>query len=125
MKLGGPVYYDSKIVPPWYSCSECGARGLRLWRYYSAFLSDQKLFCADCGVKDQKETYTVDEEGKHTDPEYGYRSDQIGWLVPAVPTEGGETFWGYTSVSEMGCNWWRGLPVREDGKYGMRVRGVE
>jgi hypothetical protein len=42
------------------------------------------------------------------------RSDQIGWLVPAVPTEDGETYWGYTSVPADGCSWWYALPVRKD-----------
>ena len=39
------------------------------------------------------------------------RYDQIGWLVPAVPTEEGDTFWGYTSVPEPGCQWWYRLPA--------------
>lgn len=39
------------------------------------------------------------------------RCDQIGWLVPAVPTEEGDTYWGYTSVPQPGCDWWRDLPT--------------
>ena len=124
MKMG-PVDYAEKSAPAWYSCSICGAAGVKLWREYNTFLNHQRLLCAACGVKDQKKNYDVDGDGKHTDPEYGYRSDQIGWLVPAVPTEDGGTFWGYTSVPMMGCDWWRGLPVREAGKHGVRVRGVE
>lgn len=41
------------------------------------------------------------------------RTDQIGWRVPAVPTQEGDTFWGYTSVPEDGCDWWRKLPVAQ------------
>jgi len=37
-------------------------------------------------------------------------TDQIGWRIPAVPTEDGDTFWGYTSVPQDGCNWWARLP---------------
>jgi len=37
------------------------------------------------------------------------RTDQIGWLVPAVPTEDG-SFWGYTSVPPEACEWWYKLP---------------
>jgi len=39
------------------------------------------------------------------------RTDQIGWRVPAVPTEDGGTFWGYTSVPQAGCDWWASLPT--------------
>lgn len=39
------------------------------------------------------------------------RTDQIGWRIPAVPTEENDTFWGYTSVPEPGCIWWRNLPA--------------
>ena len=35
----------------------------------------------------------------------------IGWLVPAVPTEEGNTFWGYTSVPYQGVYWWDNLPL--------------
>lgn len=40
------------------------------------------------------------------------RTDQIGWRVPAVPTEDGDTFWGYTSVPQAGCDWWASLPYQ-------------
>jgi hypothetical protein len=39
------------------------------------------------------------------------RTDQIGWRIPAVPTEANDTFWGYTSVPEAGCKWWNRLPT--------------
>ena len=39
------------------------------------------------------------------------RTNQIGWRVPAVPTEDGETYWGYTSVPQPGCDWWSNLPT--------------
>jgi hypothetical protein len=38
------------------------------------------------------------------------RTDQIGWRVPAVPTEENDTYWGYTSVPQPGCDWWYNLP---------------
>ncbi len=37
--------------------------------------------------------------------------DQIGWLVPAVPTKEGDTYWGYTSVPQAGVKWWERLPI--------------
>lgn len=36
----------------------------------------------------------------------------IGWLVAAIPTEDGETYWGFTSVPQEGANWWNNLPTR-------------
>jgi hypothetical protein len=38
-------------------------------------------------------------------------TDQIGWMVPAVPTPDGDTFWGYTSVPLEGVLWWKALPT--------------
>lgn len=32
-------------------------------------------------------------------------------MVPAVPNENGD-FWGYTSVPEERCKWWKELPTR-------------
>jgi len=45
--------------------------------------------------------------------DFKHKSDAIGWLVPAVPTEDNETYWGYTSVPDAGVAWWRALPNRE------------
>ncbi len=39
------------------------------------------------------------------------RTDQIGWRVPAVPTEENDTYWGYTSVPTPGVEWWCRLPT--------------
>lgn len=39
------------------------------------------------------------------------RTDQIGWRVPAVPTEENDSYWGYTSVPQEGCDWWNRLPT--------------
>ena len=40
-------------------------------------------------------------------------SDSCGWHVPAVPTEVGDTYWGYSSVPLRGCRWWHLLEPRE------------
>lgn len=98
------------MKPLVYECIDCKARGVRLWREYQTFLENQELRCRACALKAQKKT---EEEQAHT--------DQIGWLVPAVPTElplnaqwqleGESTFWGYTSVPNEGVDWWKALPV--------------
>jgi len=98
-------------TPSGYVCSACEARGVKLWRQYQTFAEHIELLCAECALKDQKKTGPIDDDGKRESN--GMRSDQIGWLVPAVPTEDGGTFWGYTSVPESGVRWWRRLPTYE------------
>ena len=107
----GTIDYTSKIPPSAYRCGTCGAHGCKLWREYQTCADYTELLCCDCaGKNQQKDVSTIDAEGKR-ETELG-RTDQIGWLVPAVPTEDGTTFWGYTSVSPQGCKWWYSLPTR-------------
>jgi hypothetical protein len=111
MKEIGLFSYISSAIPEGYVCSGCGARGCKLWRQYQTFAENIDLLCAPCAGKDQHtDLSSLDVNGKH-DVEDG-RSDTIGWLVPAVPTEDGETYWGYTSVPESGVLWWRKLPTQ-------------
>ena len=103
------VDYQSHTVPTDYVCGSCGATGIKLWREYNTF--DPQLFCARCAAKDQGEDISdIDASGK-IGWEYGERTDQIGWYVPAVPDEEGDGFWGYTSVPNAGVEWWRHLPT--------------
>ena len=69
------------------------------------------LVCCDCAGKSQGEDVSTIDAGGYIHGERG-KCDQIGWRVPAVPTEEGDTFWGYTSVPQAGCDWWRSLPTR-------------
>lgn len=98
---------DQKIV---YECTQCGMRNCKLWRKYETFLDYQELYCVSCAGRDQKiDVSSIDAKGYRTS-EYG-PTDQIGWLVPAVPTRDQLTFWGYTSVPKDLVDWWRGLPT--------------
>lgn len=107
------VDYSSAKTPPNYVCGECGVAGCKLWRRYQTFLDHQKLFCVYCAASDQeKNVRSVDRDGR-IKGDMGL-TDQIGWLIPAVPTEENDTFWGYTSVPETGCEWWRRLPSEPD-----------
>ncbi len=104
--------YHSGGIPRTYRCSRCGAYGCKLWRDYQTFLCNQALQCARCAAAEQgKDISTIDATGKRLDDDGSYRTDQIGWCVPAVPTEENNTFWGYTSVPPAGCDWWRKLPT--------------
>lgn len=129
------------VIPEGYACSHCGLSGVQLWREYNTFMDQQVLYCVDCACKAQKKprfdswqkTYEVVKladalECIHTNKvlaektewpvekdEYNSfpQGDQIGWLIPAVPTEEGDSFWGYTSVPQDGVNWWQSLPLRK------------
>ncbi len=105
------VDYSKTETPPSYKCRNCGATGCKLWRLYQTFPHHQSLLCAKCAAKDQKmDVSDIDTDGKHGG-ELGGRTDQIGWYIPAVPTEENDTFWGYTSVPDAGVRWWRSLPT--------------
>lgn len=95
----GRVDYSSATLPPTYMCHNCDKHGCKLWRPYQN-AGGPPLLCLDC---------TEERERKRLDECVG---DQIGWRVPAVPTEDGSTFWGYTLVPQAGVDWWRRLPTR-------------
>lgn len=105
---GGPRVADYAAgAPPWYYCSECGAKRVRLWREYQTMASRTVLECRACAMKSQDYT----EEKLQDIPT---RDDAaIGWRVAAIPCEDDETYWGYTSVPPEGLVWWKRLPVKE------------
>lgn len=110
--------YTTQAVPAGYLCAQCGATHCKLWRQYNTFGPD--LLCAECAAGDQAvDISDMDSDGRYPStllPGH-HRIDQIGWLIPAVPTEEGGAYWGYTSVPELGCAWWRRLPNAEDKAY--------
>lgn len=106
-----------------YTCSSCGATGIKLWRDYNTCASAVDLKCAECATPDQvayeAKNYNntnrealgaLDDDGAFT-----FRNgDQLGGLVPAVPTAEGNTFWGYSSVPDEEVEWWHALPTYRD-----------
>ena len=92
-----PFHYADTGTPAGYECSDCGASGAKLWREYQTFLENQDLRCFDCACKQQKKDPATLE------------GDSVGWFVPAVPTEDGSSYWGYTSVPQPGVEWWHRL----------------
>lgn len=106
-----PVDYNKVEVPPSYYCRHCGATNCKLWRDYQTFLENQTLLCAKCAAKEQgKDIASIDANGMRDSAVSG-KTDQIGWRIPAVSTEGNDTFWGYSSVPQAGCEWWKKLPT--------------
>lgn len=98
--------YTNGETPGCYRCCKCSATGVKLWRGYNE--CDVKLFCQECAEKDQgKSIYKG--------------SDQIGWMVPAVPAEAPDDegklnwFWGYSSVPSEGVDWWYSLADTSTG----------
>ncbi len=107
----GKVDYNSTTPPKKYKCTTCGKHGCKMWREYNVCADYTELVCCDCAGKSQeKDVSTIDADGRR-ETEYG-RSDQIGWRIPAIPTEEGDTYWGYSSVPQAGVNWWTRLPTR-------------
>lgn len=106
----GPVDYRAG-APATYHCAGCGAHDCKLWRQYNVFASHIRLLCLDCAGRDQKLDLIYDDDGRVLTTD-GSRTDQIGSLIPAVPTEDGRTFWGYTSVPGAGVRWWQRLSTK-------------
>ncbi len=108
--------YAGRFTPGGYACGQCSRHGCKLWRRYQTVLEHQSLFCAECAGKNQDHDVSSLDDNGTTPAEhragFSSRHDSIGWLVPAVPTEDGETYWGYTSVPDAGVAWWRALPSR-------------
>lgn len=96
--MGEAVDYSKRSTPSFYVCGKCGARGVRLFRRYNTFLDSQFFTCRACSEAHQDAKW----DGAHP--------ACVGWLVLAVPTPDGETFWGYTSVPQAGLDWWFALP---------------
>ena len=120
MKRIMPVDYTKSETPLDYHCDGCKAHGVKLWRDYQTFADRSRLLCADCAEVDQRKLKAVEQPNPDPDWTSPYsrgEGDQIGWLIPAVPTEATDkhwpnTFWGYTSVPAAACQWWRALPDR-------------
>jgi hypothetical protein len=105
------VDYSKQEVSEDYICSECGVKGVKLWRNYQS--TRIILLCASCAAKYQHvDISSMDEKGLYL----GKFSitDQIGWYAPAVPCQVLDTFWGYTSIPDEGAIWWQNLPNKLD-----------
>ena len=120
LKMPMPTVYASGKTHWNYVCGTCGITGVKLWREYQTFLNHQELTCAVCGVvranarkHDEGPLLLPDADGRTYREKDSHKSkgDQLGWLIPAVPNEEGDTFWGYTSVPAEGVTWWKSLPT--------------
>ena len=110
----GEFSYEHSATPDRYVCSDCGKRGVRLYREYQTFLEHQVLRCYSCALENQNRTHG-DMRSEHS----------IGYLVAAVPCEDGSTFWGYCSVPAVGVTWWDRLPVESASFLLSLLEGVD
>lgn len=99
--------YDDDTTPENYTCRDCGAVGVRLFREYQTFIIS--LLCRACakieqGADDVWERETLEMVGRP--PVF-----EVKWRVAAVPDEEGIGYWGYTSIPQRGIDWWLRLPV--------------
>lgn len=105
--------YENGQTPSTYRCSDCSAMGCKLWREYNTVLTAQTFRCGRCVLKAAGlSDVTISEQGRVYSDAHGTWTDQVGGMIPAVPTEDGSTYWGYTSVPDDGVLWWRQLPLK-------------
>lgn len=114
-----------------YVCSSCKATGIKLWRDYNTCASACELKCAVCATPAQVtyEAKNYTDQNREflgaLDPDglFMFRNgDQLGGLVPAVPTPAGETFWGYSSVPDEDVLWWYAMPTYQDRALELRCQ---
>lgn len=100
-------------TPSNYVCKDCGASHCKLWRVGGS--SNIRLYCISCAESVSGDRLKL---GRNS-------SDQLynGGLnlVPAVPTEDGEEWYGYTSVPQDRCDWWGALPMSTPPKAKMPI----
>jgi len=110
--------YADHAVPRGYVCENCKRSGCKLWRPLvptSRPLEPIPLRCADCACKTMGlDVARIDAKG-HLPVRIGReieRIDQIGYWMPAIPTESGTDFLRPTVVSVEALAWWQRLPSR-------------
>lgn len=91
----------------YYTCYYCDKQHTQLWRHYNG-ANSERLYCKTCAIGTQVNAITEKLVG-----------DQIGALVPAIPTElpnpynwllpTNATYWGYTSAPIGYIEWWKSL----------------
>ena len=103
--------YRLSAVPRDYACDRCGVTDCKLWRAFND--GAVELRCCDCAASEAdppKDVSAIDDTGRVRVDDM--LTDQIGWYVPAVPSESGASYWGYTTVPANAVAWWRRLPTR-------------
>ena len=100
--------YSRPETPAWYKCAQCGATGCKLW---CETPTGDKILCAKCAAADQhKDISDIDGHGRSCWGTLSYRTNTIGWFMPAIPAGGEhEGFWA--SGPDYARAWWDRLPT--------------
>lgn len=102
-----------------YQCSSCSVDGMKLWRPIHGLSG---WLCARCAT-DIERSRLQDETDRHllsiwpfdTDGNFTFSAgDQLGDMLPAVPTVDGSEVYGYGSVPEERARWWHAMPTHAD-----------
>ena len=78
---------------------------MRLYRLWNVFLSNQRITCRACTVK---ENMVNDQDAKYCIP--WEKEHQLRGVCAAVPTEDGSSYGGCAAVPDRGVKWWDNLP---------------
>lgn len=95
-----------------YVCTVCGVYNCKLWRDYNTICT--RLLCCTCAAANEdKKISNIDADGRWSEPDDHQKTDQIGWMVPAVPIQDMPgAYYSYFSVPDHAVEWWRKLPTR-------------
>ena len=102
-------------VPDFYTCGNCGAGGVRLYRKIGDF--SPKLKCVNCVAQALgTDLSEMDEEGcfEDTNPlNRREKTNEIGNFIPAKPhfNGSGKGFYPCNSAPEQVDEWWINLPL--------------
>ena len=103
--------YATATTPEGYVCEGCGASKRKLWMT----LFGKNVHCCDCAAKE--ENVDISDLGVHETRTgaTGRLATLIGKYRPAVPVEDRpDVFWGNGDRLEVGLQWWRRLPLRDE-----------
>lgn len=97
---------------------DCDVHGVKLWRMSNSFSIEFRCFTCACIQEKVDAIPSEDKKGVMKAPFHAngntalprVQSDQIGSLVPAVPSPDGTSCFSYGNVPAEGCQWWWGLP---------------
>jgi hypothetical protein len=93
-----------------YKCWGCGRMGVKLWRDSYPISAPIRLRCAACAAKREGVSLSDIAADGFRQTRHG-RTDNIGLMVPAIPTTAPGLFWGYGAAPPEAVSWWNGLPV--------------
>jgi hypothetical protein len=103
------IVYATNQIPADYKCDCCGAHGVKLWREFGADPEKTKLLCFEHVKTEVQKNIKSEWQGSWIEAE---NSVWIGWYISAIPKEGENSYWGHSTKSHDGFDWWKNLPTK-------------